>query len=510
MQLNFPRSKPFLLSFLLFYLLFFQGIQAQSELNPTAKFTFDAKNESDLVNNSKIKMHGYSYCDDRFGNPNHAIYLFGNEYSYLNLGNYAALKPREGSISLWVKIQVPVATGSGYDANPILLTKRTNENDFFEAYGIYLDLENKMIVASSAKDSMEQVRLFSKNKISLSEWHHVVLVYNNNFMTLYLDGDLQTRMVKAFPTTFLETDSVLVGVSANKKNSRYMEGAIDDIQFFNVALSDKQVDALYNAPNPNRFRLYLEWAFKILALVLFIAFLVWLITKRYRTMLKKERERDQLNAHMNALETKAIRTQMNPHFMFNSLNTLQRFVLEKDFDNAHIYLTKFSRLLRKMLESSTAELISLSEEINLLGQYIELENLRSDNSFEYSISNSVSNAENTFIPIMLIQPFVENAIWHGIMAKKENRKLSITFSELDAQRIQCVVDDNGVGREESLKHKDPFKKKSLATEFIKQRLELIQKSGGIPCSFEIIDKKGESSKSLGTTVVITIPKNNPI
>ncbi len=510
MQLNFHCSKPFLLSLLLFYLCFFQGIQAQSELKPIAKFSFDAKSDLDHVNNTRVKMHGYNYCEDRFGNANHAIYLFGNEYSYLNLGNYKALKPQEGSISLWVKIQVPVATGSGYDANPILLTKRTNENDFFEAYGIYLDLENKMIVASSAKDSMEQVRLFSKNKLSLSEWHHVVLVYNNNFMTLYLDGDLQTRMVKAFPTTFLETDSVLVGVSANKKNNRFMEGAVDDIAIFDIALSDKQVNALYNAPNPNRVRLYLDWALKILALVALISGLVWLITKRYRATLKKERERNQLNAHMNALETKAIRTQMNPHFMFNSLNTLQRFILEKDFDNAHVYLTKFSRLLRKMLESSTAEVISLSEEINLLDQYIELENLRSNNSFEYTINNTIPNPENIYIPIMLIQPFVENAIWHGIMAKQNNRKLSISFSELDALRIQCTVDDNGVGREESLKHKDPFKKKSLATEFIKQRLELIQKSGGIPCSFEIIDKKDENSQSLGTTVVIIIPKNNPL
>jgi hypothetical protein len=484
--------------------------RAQEQIQPIAKFTFDDKNETDLVNNQKIKKKGTNFCEDRFGNANHAIYLFGNEYSYLNLGNYKALKPSEGSISLWVKIQVPVATGNGFPANPILLTKRTNENDFFEAYGIYLDIENKMIVASSAKDSMEQVRLFSKNKISLSEWHHLVLIYNNNFMTLYFDGNLQARMVKPFPTTFLETDSVLVGVSANKKNSRYMEGAVDDIQFFNQALSEQQVVALYHAPNPNRFRLYLDWTFKALALFVFIAFLVWFITKRYRAILKKERENDQLNAHMNALETKAIRTQMNPHFMFNSLNTLQRFILEKDFDNAHVYLTKFSRLLRKMLESSTAEVISLTEEINLLDHYIELENLRSDNSFEYKIINSVPGAENTFIPIMLIQPFVENAIWHGIMAKKGNRQLSITFSELDAQRIQCIVDDNGVGREESLKHKDPFKKKSLATEFIKQRLELIQKSGGIPCSFEIIDKKDTANKSLGTTVVITIPKNNPL
>ncbi|MBL7900741.1 MAG: histidine kinase [Bacteroidia bacterium] len=504
------NRKWFLHPFYFFALFAGFRYQAQEQIQPIAKFTFDASSDIDLVNQRKVKMHGYSYCEDRFGNPKHAIYLFGNEYSYLNLGNYKELKPLEGSISLWVKIQVPVATGYGFEANPILLTKNSNNNDFFEAYGIYLDLKNNMINASSAKDSLEQVRLFCKSPLSFSDWHHLVLVYNNNFMTLYFDGELQSRIVKPFSTYFQETDSVLVGVSANKKNKRYMEGAVDDIQFFDVALNDKQVDALYRAPNPNRFRLYLDWALRALAIVVFIAFLVWLITKRYRTQLKKERERDQLNAHLNALETKAIRTQMNPHFMFNSLNTLQRFILEKDFDNAHVYLTKFSRLLRKMLESSTAELISLSEEINLLDHYIELENLRSDNSFEYKIINTVPGAENTFIPIMLIQPFVENAIWHGIMAKKENRKLSITFKELDAQRIQCIVDDNGVGREESLKHKDPFKKKSLATEFIKQRLELIQKSGGIPCSFEIIDKKDQDLKSLGTTVVITLPKNNPL
>lgn len=505
-------SKNCLSKFLLFsicLLVAFKSI-AQSQPEPKAKFSFNDKNDYEELSKTKIRSAGVSYCDDRFGNPNNAIYLYGNEYSFINLGNYPALKPKVGSISVWVKIDRDVWSGKGYKANPILLTKSRIEDDFFEAYGIYYELLSEKLTTSCARDSLRQTVIHSKNKFSFFDWHHIVITYDSSFFNLYIDGTLQNRAIKNFETQFLESDSVMIGNSSNAKNLRFMQGAIDDISFYDKVLSQKDVNTLYNSPNPNPYAVVFKWLFVVFAVAGVLWLFVWLIIKRYKLKLNKEHEKNKLDARMNALETKAIRTQMNPHFMFNSLNTLQRFLLERDFDNAHHYLTKFSRLLRKMLESSTAESIPLSEEISILDHYIELENLRSENSFAYTISNTVSNPENTFIPIMLIQPFVENAIWHGLMSKKGARRLQVSFDELDEKRLVCTVDDDGVGREESNKRKDPFKKKSLATEFIKQRLELIEKSVGIACSFEISDKKDASGQSLGTSIKIIIPKINPV
>lgn len=109
---------------------------------------------------------------------------------------------------------------------------------------------------------------------------------------------------------------------------------------------------------------------------------------------------------------------------------------------------------------------------------------------------------------MLVQPFVENAIWHGLMPKQEGRLLTVTFSDLDEKRILCVVEDNGVGRNFKQKEKNPLKKRSLAIEFISQRLELLKKSTGIECTVAFIDKKDEAGNSLGTKVDIVIPKLN--
>jgi LytS/YehU family sensor histidine kinase len=209
---------------------------------------------------------------------------------------------------------------------------------------------------------------------------------------------------------------------------------------------------------------------------------------------------------MNDLETKAIRTQMNPHFIFNALNTLQRFILEEDIANANSYLTKFSKLLRKVLESGNSESISLKEELEILKSYVEIEQLRFDKSFEFSLVSEINFPEQIQIPFMLIQPFVENAIWHGLLPKKDQRTLNIHFSDADENRIRCCIEDNGVGRKFSFSHRDPFKKKSMAIDFIQQRLDILQKATGINCFFTITDKENAQGQSEGTFVEILIPK----
>lgn len=495
---------------LLVLTLTFNHLYCQKNKEPLARYTFNNGQVINEVGTLNPSIEGASFVEDRFGNEKSAVYLHGNPSSYINLGTSSSLKPTEGSISMWVNVDLIMHKGMGYDYNPIILTKSHAGDDFYEGYFIGLNFTTNRLNVTTSKDSLNQITLNSTHELKLRKWHHIVMTYDDNFLTLYLDNDLQARVPKKFKSAFLSGDSIVIGNSANKKNERYLCGSVDDISIYDRVISKEEVSFLYEAPNPNRYNIYFKWLTALVVFIILLVIIAKIISRRLQIKLKKEQEKNDITAKLNKLETKVIRTQMNPHFMFNSLNTLQRFILEKDTDNAHLYLTKFSKLLRKILESSTSDSMSLLEEIEILNHYVELECLRSENSFSYQIINKVPDPEKTFIPIMLVQPFVENAIWHGLMAKKENRQLTVSFENFDDARISCKVDDNGVGREHSYSRKDPIKKKSLATEFIKQRLELIEKAVGIPCYFEIFDKKKGTGQSLGTTVTIIIPKTNNV
>lgn len=176
---------------ILFILLTSTGIA--QELQPIAKFSFDSRNATDEISGLQPKLLGTNFCEDRFGNRNHAIHVFGNEFSYINLGNAAQLKPKQGSISLWVNIEREVYTGIGYTVNPILITKNGRPNDFIESYGIYYDLNSKKVNASCARDSLRQSVVTSEEKFDLYTWHHLAITYDNDFFCLYIDGKLQLK-----------------------------------------------------------------------------------------------------------------------------------------------------------------------------------------------------------------------------------------------------------------------------------------------------------------------------
>jgi hypothetical protein len=243
----------------------------------------------------------------------------------------------------------------------------------------------------------------------------------------------------------------------------------------------------------------LEIVAGMMLVILFLRF-------RYNQILKKERTVNEIKTRMNELETKAIKSQMNPHFIFNSLNSIQQFILSEDNDNAYRYLSKFAKLVRKLLESTTNEDLSLEDEIDLLTRYIEIESLRFQDAFAYEINVDPKLYLKSYrIPHMLVQPFVENAIWHGLLHKKGERKLTISFLYLDEKCISCLIEDNGVGRLVKFTTNSNYSKKSLAIEFIKKRLDLIDKIKGSGCGFRIIDKEIHTHHETGTIVELKIP-----
>lgn len=206
------------------------------------------------------------------------------------------------------------------------------------------------------------------------------------------------------------------------------------------------------------------------------------------------------------MEQKLLRAQMNPHFVFNSLNSIQQLVMKTDNSRAELYLSKFAKLLRDLLESNEREHLTLEEEINLLQAYLEMESLRFGYTFSYRLDvDERINPSSIHIPLLMIQPFVENAIWHGLLPKPDNRNLHISFEYDTPQTIKCTIDDDGIGRVAAGTKENVIQKSPLGLSLVQQRINLIRKTHKIQGSITIIDKNNLQPTATGTTIVLIVP-----
>jgi tetratricopeptide (TPR) repeat protein len=210
---------------------------------------------------------------------------------------------------------------------------------------------------------------------------------------------------------------------------------------------------------------------------------------------------------ISELEMKALRAQINPHFLFNCMNSINRMILKGETENASAYLTKFSRLVRLILENTESATVSLGNELALLESYIQLEELRFKGKINYKISvNETIEPENTYLPSMVLQPFVENAIWHGLMHKEENEKGNIFIGvKEENDRLLCTIEDNGVGREKAqvLREKSVLKSRSMGMKITEERLKLLNR--GKQPAISITDLKDPMDRPSGTRIEINIP-----
>lgn len=215
-----------------------------------------------------------------------------------------------------------------------------------------------------------------------------------------------------------------------------------------------------------------------------------------------ERDKAHLEKQMIDLEQKALRQQMNPHFIFNALNTIKGYYSDGDAVNASTYISKFSKLLRMLLENAD-QVIPLASEIEMLQLYIELTKIRYVDKFVYELELDENlNPNDIEIPTLLLQPIVENAIIHGLAPKNKTGLLKISFRLNDGQ-LQCVVEDNGIGRAASQKKQQHRDYQSKALGITRERIALFSKGMG-PASFEIIDLI-TNGKPSGTKVIVNIP-----
>lgn len=198
----------------------------------------------------------------------------------------------------------------------------------------------------------------------------------------------------------------------------------------------------------------------------------------------------------------SLQNQMNPHFIFNALNSIKVFLIENDKQQAIYYLNKFSKLIRIILESIQVESITLEEELSILELYVNIENIRFEEKINLVITNPQNiSLKNIMVPPMILQPFIENAIWHGLTLREGKKWIELMFS-LEQNTVLLKICDNGIGRQKSkLKvGRKLFKKRSLGLKINQERLNHFNQKRGLNYSFKITDLKNDNGKAQGTEI----------
>ncbi|HEY0679518.1 MAG TPA: tetratricopeptide repeat protein [Chitinophagaceae bacterium] len=226
---------------------------------------------------------------------------------------------------------------------------------------------------------------------------------------------------------------------------------------------------------------------------------------RQRSQKKRAIEKAQTLHKMAELELQSLRAQLNPHFMFNSLNAIQDLIVNGDNERSHLYLSRFAKLLRMLLDNANRPFVSVKQELEFLELYLSLENLRIPD-LRFSIEKDPGiNTEERMIPNMMLQPYIENAIWHGLSHKKGNRNLQVRIHE-NGMFTEFEIEDNGIGRKRSTELKDRFRKghHSKGMELLSKRFSLMSKEYGASIQTIVTDLY-DNGDAAGTLVKIDVP-----
>ncbi len=250
-----------------------------------------------------------------------------------------------------------------------------------------------------------------------------------------------------------------------------------------------------------------QWWFilsSILLTLLLIALVFKLRLNQIKAKATQDRERLEMEKNLLSLEQKALQLQMNPHFIFNALNSIQGIISKQDHKTARYQLAKFSKLMRSILENSRETSIPLETEIETLEHYLAVEQFSRGNTFDFHVEVADNiDPEETYIPPMMLQPFVENAIIHGIAHIQEKGKITIQF-ERDFKTLQCTITDNGIGRQKAkaIKSQTDQQHKSTALKVTQERLDILNTKSNAKKSLEVVDLVDAHGEAAGTKVVV--------
>lgn len=396
-------------------------------------------------------------------------------------------------------------------------------NNDFEATDVILK-NNKLLFATSKG-------IVIKNRTEIGNYPKPRLIINEiqvNGKRREIDNlaslkpDENDVSINFSTLSFIPNESYPIFYKINNSEWKIIDNLTKNLKLSALSSGDYNIKLAINYNNQKidlqQIKFEIKKPFWLSYLFLFVASIVvlFLFYGFYKYQIRKIEKRNQIILEKNELENslnlstlKAIKSQMNPHFFYNALNTIQSYILANDKKQAVNYLSKFSSLTRSILEMTEKEFVTISEEISTMKFYLDIEKARFDEDFEYTITTeNESEMEHQKIPSMLLQPYIENAVKHGLLHKTGLKKLNISFKKSN-EKIKIEIDDNGIGRLKSaelssIKNKNH---KSFATNAMQNRIDLLNKNKLNKITINFIDKVNQSNQSLGTTVVIEIPTN---
>jgi hypothetical protein len=355
---------------------------------------------------------------------------------------------------LTAKIKKPLLLFSliqvnGVKVNPTLANQQFGSNQ----------RKFKFVISSPTLRNAENVRYYYKLKGYDDEWQ----------IANYTENQIVYNALEANNYVFL--------VKAEN------QGVFSETKYFSFSIA---------AP------IYKRWWFTLIAALTIFG----IITLIYKRQLRIQSKKAEMKNELNFSKLTAIQSQMNPHFIFNSLNSIQDLVLKGDIDNSYSFITKFSNLIRRTLNYSDKDFIEFEQEYKLIELYLSLEKLRFKNELEYEII--AMDIDYIQVPPMLIQPFLENALIHGLLHKDGTKKIKVTFLLSDV--LTCIIEDNGIGREKAtaIKLRQRSEHESFSSAAIKKRFSILSQhfNGKLGYFYEDLSEGGIAT---GTRVTLTIP-----
>ena len=450
-------------------------------------------------------------------------FLHGNKYDSAMMYNTKA-------VQLFEVLQVAPDLAAAYTNHANILMKLNNAKDAYDFYKLAYPLYNKLgskhgialnyrnlgdLYLALAKDSAAKFTVASFMQTGKAEQLQNSKDYFLKSVVIEKeDGDLNGLM---------DSDSSLSDIEERQGNYRraleyhknyllYKDSIFNDQNKQKLAAmeterlteeKDQQIKMLSQQKALEAFEVKRQTLIRniilvaVIALGLLTAFFIFLYNKKKKA---------KFDTQVMEVEMKALRAQMNPHFIFNSLQSINKYVVENDKENASSYLAKFSSLMRLILENSREQEVPLEEDLNALELYVQLEALRFKNRFTYTIDiDPAIDKENTLIPPMLLQPFVENAIIHGVR-DKENGLIKIKVRK-ENEMICCVIEDNGNGSAGAvvLGYNENKMHKSLGKKIINERLSIINQLKKVKASVHVFDLKNTGDKQVGMRVELMLP-----
>lgn len=369
-------------------------------------------------------------------------------------------------------------------------------------------LPNRLIADTmSFKTVINGLSVFN-NKIPFQEYYNIPL--EQNFITIEfaaLDFNLNGGNVFYYQLEGLQEDWIVAG---NRRFASFGKLEPGDYIF---RVKARNMDGKVSANEAQLYftivpPFYQKVGFKIGALLLLAISIFFLVNWRLKTRLKKAQEKAAINAMIGELELKALRAQMNPHFIFNSLNSIQDFVLNHESRLAAKYLSKFAKLIRMILDLSEQTFVTLEQKITFLNLYVELELLRLNQSFSWDVEIDPELSKEVLVPTLLIQPHIENAIWHGLQHKQHgDKRLKLSLRRISENQIEAIIEDNGIGRKAAMEiGKNRLKMHhSKGSKLTEERVRVLEQLIGAKPKVEIIDLYDENNLACGTKVVLIIP-----